>query len=105
MRNAGESLAETLAATEIREPELTVISAATAEPYVDADDIRMRLAAQVYSPVLWVRTVEAMVAGGAERIIECGPGKVLSGLVRRIHKATPVAWIDDYDSLQKALAG
>lgn len=105
MRDAGESLAETLQATEFSAPEITVISAATAVPYADAADIRTRLSAQVYSPVLWVRTVEAMVAGGATSIIECGPGKVLAGLVRRIAKGATVGFIDNNDSLQKALQG
>ncbi|MDX1518114.1 MAG: ACP S-malonyltransferase, partial [Woeseiaceae bacterium] len=104
MRDAGESLAEALAATEFRAPEITVISAATAEPYAGADDIRARLSVQVYSPVLWVRTVQAMIEAGADRIVECGPGKVLAGLIRRIDKGTSVGTIDSYDSLQKALA-
>lgn len=103
MREAGASLAETLNETEFRTPSITVVSAATAEPYVDADDIRTKLSAQVYSPVLWVRTVTAMIDAGANRIVECGPGKVLAGLIRRIDKATPVTFIDNYDSLQKAL--
>ena len=103
MRQAGESLAETLQNTAFRTPEATVVSAATASPYTDGDDIRRTLSSQVYSPVLWVRTIEAMIAAGASRIIECGPGKVLAGLVRRIDKRTPVALIDNYDSLQKAL--
>lgn len=103
MRDAGMSLAEVLDATPFREPAITVVGAATGEPYKDAGDIRSRLSAQVYSPVLWVKTVQAMIKAGAERIIECGPGKVLAGLVRRIDKSTPVAFIDDYDSLQKAL--
>lgn len=105
MRDAGESLVETLQATEFRTPEITVVSAATAVPYVDAADIRTKLSAQVYSPVLWVRTVEAMVAAGATSIIECGPGKVLAGLVRRIAKGTTVGFIDNNQSLQKALQG
>ena len=103
MRDAGISLAETLDATHFKAPEITVISAATAEPYADAADIRNKLSLQVYSPVLWVRTIQAMIASGATSIIECGPGKVLSGLVRRIDKNTPVGFIDDNDSLQKAL--
>jgi [acyl-carrier-protein] S-malonyltransferase len=105
MRDAGVSLAETLAATEFSKPAITVVSAATAVPYVDAADIRSKLSAQVYSPVLWVRTVEAMVAAGASSIVECGPGKVLAGLVRRIAKGTTVAFVDNNDSLQKALHG
>ena len=103
MRDAGLSLAETLDATDFRAPDIPVISAATAQPYADGDDIRQKLSAQVYSPVLWVRTVEAMIAGGASRIVECGPGRVLAGLTRRIDKGTPVGFIDDADSLQKAL--
>ncbi len=103
MREAGQSLAETLAATEFRSPEITVVSAATAEPYRDAADIRSKLSAQVYSPVLWVRTVRAMIDAGATRVIECGPGKVLAGLVRRIDKGTAVAHIDDHASLRNAL--
>ncbi|NNC78240.1 MAG: malonyl CoA-acyl carrier protein transacylase, partial [Woeseiaceae bacterium] len=43
------------------------------------------------------------IDAGARRIVECGPGKVLAGLIRRIDKSTPVAFIDNYDSLQKAL--
>ena len=103
MRDAGLSLAEALDATPFRKPDVTVVGAATGEPYTDADDIRTRLSAQVYSPVLWVRTVQAMIDAGATRIIECGPGKVLAGLIRRIDKSTPVGFIDNYDSLQKAL--
>ncbi|MDH3481099.1 MAG: ACP S-malonyltransferase [Gammaproteobacteria bacterium] len=105
MRDAGASLAETLDATDFKAPDIRVISAATAKPYGDAADIRRKLSLQVYSPVLWVRTVEAMIAAGATSIIECGPGKVLAGLVRRIDKSKPVACIDNNDSLQKALQG
>ncbi len=105
MRDAGLSLAEILSSTPFQKPAITVISAVNAEPYSDGDDIRQKLSAQVYSPVLWVRTVEAMIAAGASRIIECGPGKVLAGLVRRIARDTPVAFIDNNDSLQKALQG
>lgn len=105
MRDAGVSLAETLEATEFSTPSIDVINAATAVPYADAADIRTKLSAQVYSPVLWVRTVEAMLEAGASSIIECGPGKVLAGLVRRIAKGTTVGFIDNLDGLQKALHG
>ena len=105
MRDAGQSLAEILNSTPFQKPAITVISAVNAEAYTDGDDIRNKLSAQVYSPVLWVRTVEAMIAAGASRIIECGPGKVLAGLVRRIARDTPVTFIDNNDSLQKALQG
>ncbi len=103
MREAGQSLSEILDATEFRPPEVKVFSAATATAYADADDIRRKLSAQVYSPVLWVKTVHALLAAGATPLIECGPGKVLAGLTRRIAKGTPVASIDSYNGLQKAL--
>ncbi len=103
MREAGLSLAATLDATEFNAPDIPVVSAATAQVYADGDDIRSKLSAQVYSPVLWVKTVQAMIDRGATKIIECGPGKVLAGLTRRIDKGTSVAFIHDNDSLQKAL--
>jgi [acyl-carrier-protein] S-malonyltransferase len=105
MRGAGEALAQTLASADFRAPAITVVSAATARPYGDASDIRQLLATQVFSPVRWTATIEAMVAAGADRFIECGPGKVLAGLVRRIDKSLQVAAADDYDGFQKALSG
>ncbi len=104
MREAGEALAETLEATEFRTPKISVVGAASAEPYTDAADIRARLSIQVYSPVHWTDTVQAMISAGADTIIECGPGKVLAGLVRRIDKGITGGMINDSASLDKALA-
>jgi [acyl-carrier-protein] S-malonyltransferase len=103
MIGAGEALAEALADTTFTAPRITVVAATDATPYADADDIRSRLSRQVYGPVQWVATVQAIVAAGATSIIECGPGKVLAGLVRRIDKGTPVAFINSITGLQKAL--
>lgn len=103
MREAGEALQEALAAAEIVAPTIKVVAATDGTPYSDADDIRSRLSKQVYGPVQWVATTEAIIGGGATLIIECGPGKVLAGLCRRIDKATKVSFIDSKDSLQKAL--
>jgi len=103
MISAGEELAETLSATDFSTPNTTVINATDASPYEDANDIRKRLSQQVYRPVHWVATINAILEAGATSVIECGPGKVLSGLVRRINRSTPVASIDSIDGLQKAL--
>jgi [acyl-carrier-protein] S-malonyltransferase len=103
MNDAGEELAATLAETAFRNTSISVINATDATPYTDADDMRARLSRQVYRPVRWVDTVNAMIAGGATSMIECGPGKVLAGLIRRINRATPVATIDSVSGLQKAL--
>jgi [acyl-carrier-protein] S-malonyltransferase len=103
MTSAGQELAETLAGVDFRSPDITVVAASDATPYLDAEDIRDRLSKQVYRSVMWVDTVQAMLAGGATRIVECGPGKVLAGLIRRIDRRTPVATIDGLDGLGKAL--
>jgi len=103
MIEAGEKLAAELASVEFVVPDITVVNATDATPYTDADDIRLRLSRQVHKPVQWVATIHAMLEAGATSIVECGPGKVLAGLSRRIHRATPVATIDSLDGLRKAL--
>ncbi len=103
MIGAGEALAEALSDTAFTAPRITVVAATDATPYAGEDDIRSRLSRQVYGPVQWVATVQAIVTAGATSIIECGPGKVLAGLVRRIDKGTPVAFINSTTGLQKAL--
>ncbi len=105
MREAGETLAESLADAPFSEPKVPVFAATDGTRYQDVDDIRKRLSEQVYSHVHWVATITAIVEGGATRIIECRPGKVLTGLIRRIDRGMPVSFIDDHDSLQKALQG
>lgn len=100
---AGEALTEALAEATISTPAITVVAATDGKPYTDSDNIRARLSRQVYSPVHWVTTVNAMVAGGATSFIECGPGKVLAGLCKRINRKMPISFIDSNDSLQKSL--
>ncbi len=103
MLRAGDELAGELADAEIGAPEITVINATDATAYGDAEDIRARLAQQVYRPVHWVATINAMLAAGVTSIIECGPGKVLAGLSRRIDRKVSIAAIDSLAGLQKAL--
>jgi [acyl-carrier-protein] S-malonyltransferase len=103
MAGAGAELAEALAAAEFTTASITVINATDATPYTDADDMRVRLSQQVSSPVQWVATINAMLAAGATSVIECGPGKVLAGLVRRINRGTSVATLDSLGGFQSAL--
>jgi len=103
MTEAGRALSEALAEAMFSVPDITTVAATDGATYGDGEDIRARLSQQVYTHVHWIATVNALIAGGATMIIECGPGKVLTGLVRRIDKGTSVAFIDNYDSLQKAL--
>lgn len=104
MREAGETLFANLQATEFAAPSLPVLSSVAVRAYRDADDIRDVLRRQVFSPVQWVKTTRALIAAGTDSIVECGPGKVLAGLCRRIDKATPAVCIDSPEALDKALA-
>lgn len=103
MIEAGKKLAEALAEVDFSTPEIPVINATDATPYSDAEDIRSRLALQVHRPVQWVATINAMLAAGANLIVECGPGKVLAGLSRRIDRGTPAVAVDSLAGLQKSL--
>jgi len=103
MREAGEKLAEALADAKLETPATTVISAVDAQPYSAPDDTRARLSAQVYRPVRWPQAVNALVALGAGRVIECGPGKILMGLNRRIDKQAAAGALHSLDDMKKAL--
>jgi len=80
MAGAVAELEAALAAVEVREPHTTVVSSITTQPF---DDVRARLADALTQPVRWRETVLALHARGIERFVETGPGKVLTGLVRR----------------------
>ena len=68
------------------------------------DDIRHALVRQAYSPVRWVEIVQRMLELGATHLVECGPGKVLSGLTKRIAADSPSFALADRKSLEEALA-
>jgi [acyl-carrier-protein] S-malonyltransferase len=104
MRPAGDALAESLAATEFQRPAIEVLNSVDGSPYQGPEDIRERLRKQVFSPVRWVRTVQQLIADGASSLVECGPGKVLTGLAKRIDRSVPAACIDSPESLARALA-
>lgn len=104
MTPAAEAFAERLAASEIRVPAIPVIQNVDAQPHDAPDAIRENLRRQLYSPVQWVRTVQAMRGLGIARIIEAGPGKVLAGLNRRIDKDMSNETVLDPASLDAALA-
>lgn len=104
MEPAAELFAARLAGTDITPPAIPVIQNVDACPHGDPAAIREHLARQLYSPVQWVRTVQAMRAQGITRIIEAGPGKVLTGLNRRIDKTISSIAVLDPASLDVALA-
>ena len=86
MREAANRLAETMAGLDWRMPALPVVQNVDAEAHGSVDAIRGALVRQLYLPVQWTGCVQALAARGVGRIGECGPGKVLAGLVKRIDK-------------------
>ena len=102
MKPAAEKLSAAFAEIDFNTPAIPVINNVDATPYKDVDDIRDGLTRQMYSPVRWVDSVQQMVAGGASQLIECGPGKVLTGLAKRIDRSLPTICIESPESITKA---
>jgi len=103
MQPAAEELAAALAAAELAVPSVPVIGNTDAVIYESVEQIRDGLRRQLFNPVRWAETIELMIASGATKIIECGPGKVLAGLTRRIDKSVSSACIDSPAALESAL--
>jgi [acyl-carrier-protein] S-malonyltransferase len=103
MQSAADELFETLELIEIKMPELPVIHNQNAGIAVSVDEIRQLLKKQLYQPVKWVETVQSIHSQGIECLIECGPGKVLSGLTRRIEKNLRAEAVFDIASLEKTI--
>ena len=90
MEPARERLAAAIERTVFNQPTCAVYQNATATPHTNADEIKSNLIAQLTAPVRWTQSVERMVQDGATNFIEVGPGKVLQGLVKKIHKEAEV---------------
>ncbi|VXB69165.1 malonyl-CoA-(acyl-carrier-protein) transacylase [Luteimonas sp. 9C] len=101
MRQAADRLAESMDTVAWHAPSLPVVQNVDATVHESVDAIRDVLVRQLYLPVQWTRCVEALSARGVTRIAECGPGKVLAGLVKRIDKSIEgraLAAPDDFDA-------
>ena len=104
MREAANRLAETMAGLAWSTPSLPVVQNVDASVHDSVDAIRDALVRQLYQPVQWTRCIEALAARGATRVAECGPGKVLAGLVKRIDKAMDARAIGNVGDFETALA-
>jgi [acyl-carrier-protein] S-malonyltransferase len=106
MQAAAQRLGERLAQVDIRTPRIRYVSAVDAMVHEEPSDIRQLLGRQLSSPVRWWGTVRALAATAVEQIVECGPGKVLTGLNRRIVKRAGLEFLalEDPASLDAALA-
>jgi [acyl-carrier-protein] S-malonyltransferase len=105
MRPAGDALAEALSCAEFSTPVITVVNASNAKPYGDAESIREHLSRQVYSAVRWVDVINYFSSQGVTTIAECGPGKVLTGLIRRIDRSIAASCLDSTDAISDLLQG
>jgi [acyl-carrier-protein] S-malonyltransferase len=93
MEPAREELAAAIEATEFNSPVCPIYQNVNAEPSTDVAAIKANLIAQLTAPVRWTQSVERMIADGAIKFVECGPGKVLQGLVKKINRKTETAGI------------
>ena len=106
MIGAAGRLAERLATVEVRMPNVPAVYTVDVQTHVSPDGIRRALTEQLYKPVRWSETVRAMLGSGVTTIVECGPGKVLTSLNKRIERRPDLAMlaVDDPASLAAALA-
>ena len=104
MKPAAEQLAQALSTISFNTPSIPVINNVDVAAAESEADIRDALKRQLFSPVRWVETVEKMAADGADQFNECGPGKVLVGLNKRINKTLTSATLLDSASIEAALA-
>ena len=86
MREAANRLAAVMNGLAWQQPALPVVQNVDAQVHDGVDAIRLALVQQLYQPVQWTGCVQALAARGITRVAECGPGKVLTGLVKRIDK-------------------
>ncbi len=103
MKPAAQKLEQILADIELREPVTPVLNNVDVQAQSDAAEIRAALVKQLHSPVRWVETIRKMAADGVDSLIECGPGKVLAGLNKRIERGMTAQAVYDSDSLNSAL--
>jgi [acyl-carrier-protein] S-malonyltransferase len=103
MREAANRLAETMAGLHWNLPSLPVVQNVDATAHASLDAIRDALVRQLYLPVQWTRCIEAVASRGITRVAECGPGKVLTGLVKRIDKALDARAIGNVGDFETAL--
>ncbi|MFS8572942.1 MAG: ACP S-malonyltransferase, partial [Clostridia bacterium] len=98
---AGEKLAQWLETIPVAAPRCAVYSNVTAAPVTRPDEIRRALARQVSAPVRWEESVRHMWAAGIDGFVEIGPGRVLSGLIRRIERSARLFNVESPETLEE----
>ena len=103
MRPAAEALETVLAGIEVGAPGIPVLHNVSTNPAGEPDEVRAALVQQLWRPVRWSDTILRLVADGVERFAECGPGKVLAGLNRRISRPSDTVALTDAAALRTTL--
>ncbi len=104
MKPAADKLAQQIETTVFNTPKIPIVHNVDASVESDPAAIKQKMIEQIYQPVLWVACVHALVQNGINTTVECGPGKVLSGLNKRIERSVNTLAIEDPAGLEKALA-
>jgi [acyl-carrier-protein] S-malonyltransferase len=100
MKPAAEELQDVLDKLQMKDAAIPVIANVSAQPMGEASEIKKNLLEQLYSPVLWEDSIVQMVELGVDTFIEIGPGKVLSGLIKKINRNVNIYSVSDEDSFQ-----
>jgi len=100
MKKAAEELKKALDNVSIKDASIPVISNVSAKPVTKSSEIKDLLVKQMTSPVLWEDSVKNMISGGISTFIEVGPGKVLSGLIKKIDKGVKLLRAEDISSIK-----
>lgn len=103
MQPAATKLAAALEQVNMRDATIPVIANVHAKAIQEHQEIRQRLVEQLYSPVLWEQSVNTLLAEGVTHFIECGPGKVLSGLIKKVDRQANVMAVYDEETLQAVI--
>ena len=103
MREAANQLRQRLESLPLKTPRIPVIHNADLSTHAQPNEIKDALARQLYNPVDWVKTIRVLIQQGVTYIAECGPGKVLAGLNKRIAGNLEITALADSDSLKQAL--
>jgi [acyl-carrier-protein] S-malonyltransferase len=104
MKSAADALEPALLEAEIRSPSLPVYQNVDARARKAPNEIRAALAAQIWQPVLWTTTIQRFATMGVSRVAECGPGRVLAGLNRRISRDLESSALTDSEAIQNTIA-
>ena len=104
LKGAGEKLGEELKHVTVHTPAIPYVANVTADYVTKEEEIKPLLEKQVSSSVRWQQTIERLIADGADKFVEIGPGKTLTGFMRKINRDVAAVNIDKYEDFEKFVA-